>query len=238
MSGGTDDRHEVHRDELAAYALGGLEPAEAARVEGHLAGCERCSEYLRWLDPAVDMLPASVEQLRAPRRLKRAVMGEVRDDLKAERRAKGRSAGAGRTPGASWWRPITAVAAGLALVAGIAGGYVLGDQDEPDRVLVEAQPLLPAAGARMAATLEREGERAILHVERLPALEQDRVYQAWIERDGVMEPSTVFVVDRGGRTDVVIEGDLEGSGGVYITREPRGGSDEPTPPVLMKAPLT
>ena len=66
----------------------------------------------------------------------------------------------------------------------------------------------------------------------------NRVYQAWIQRDGVMEPSTTFVVDRNGSTEVAVEGSLDGASGVYVTREPEGGSEEPTPPVLMKMLLT
>jgi hypothetical protein len=46
------------------------------------------------------------------------------------------------------------------------------------------------------------------------------------------------VVDRNGSTEVAVEGGLDGAAGVYITREPEGGSEEPTPPVLMQALLT
>ena len=53
--------HRDYRDELAAYALGALETTEKLEIERHLAGCEQCREYLQWLDPAVDLLPASVQ---------------------------------------------------------------------------------------------------------------------------------------------------------------------------------
>ena len=46
------------RDDLAAYALGALDEREAGAIEDHLDGCERCRERLRWLAPAVDLLPA------------------------------------------------------------------------------------------------------------------------------------------------------------------------------------
>ncbi len=231
------EAHRAYRDELAAYSIGALEPAEVDELERHVSGCRECREYLLWLDPAVDLLPASVEQLQAPRRLKRALMAEVHSDLNAARRAERGRQRAERGIWGSIWRPATAIAACLVLVAGIVGGYALRGNDEPQSELIAAEVVDDGVGARMAATLERQGDRAILHVEALPPLPGNRVYEAWIQRDGAFEPSTAFVVGRDGMTDVAIEGTLEGASGIYVTREPAGGSDEPTLPVLMKAPL-
>lgn len=228
--------HQRYRDELAAYALGALEPSEVEALERHLSDCRECRDYLFWLDPAVDLLPASVEQRQPPKRLKRALMAEVNADLKAARRAERERERADRGLWGSIWRPVTAAAAAAVLIAGVIGGYVLRGDDAPERTLIEAEPL-EAGGTQMVVTLEREGDRGILHVEELPALPENRVYQAWLQRDGVMEPSTTFVLGRDGSTDVAVEGDLGGASGLFITREPEGGSEEPTPPVLMKAPL-
>jgi anti-sigma-K factor RskA len=230
--------HPPYRDELAAYALGALEPAEVAELERHVADCPECREYLFWLDPAVGLLPASVEQRQPPKRLKRALMAEVNADIKAAKRAERQRDRTSRGLWGSLWRPATAVAAAAVLVAGVIGGYALRGDEEPERTLIEATPVDGGVGARMVVTLEREGDRGILHVDELPALRMDDVYQAWIQRDGVMEPSTTFVLDRDGGTEVAVEGDLDGASGVYITREPEGGSEEPTPPVLMEALLT
>lgn len=229
------ESHRPYRDELAAYALGALEPAEVDDLERHLASCDECRDYLFWLDPAVDVLPVSVEQRQAPRRVKRALMAEVREDLKTARRAERDRERADRGLWGSIWRPATAVAAGLVLVAGVVGGYALRGDDAPDRELIAAEAVEDGVGARMAATLEREGDRGILHVMELPTLPENHVYQAWIQRDGEMEPSTPFVVGRDGTTEVAIQGTLEGASGVYVTREPEGGSQVPTLPVIMKA---
>ena len=43
-----------------------------------------------------------------------------------------------------------------------------------------------------------------------------------------MEPSSTFDVREDG--EVQIEGSLDGADGVYITREPEGGSEAPTEP--------
>ena len=66
------------RDDLAAYALGALDEREAGAIEDHLDGCERCRERLRWLAPAVDLLPASVEQRTPPPALRENLMATVR----------------------------------------------------------------------------------------------------------------------------------------------------------------
>jgi anti-sigma-K factor RskA len=231
----TAESHSERRDELAAYALGALDPVEAQALERHLDECRECREYLLWLDPAVSVLPASVEQRPAPARLKRALMDEVEADLKAARRAERERQRANRGFWGSVWRPVTAVAACLVLVAGVAVGYALRGDDEPASDLIVAQPL---ESGDLAATLERTGDRGVLHVEELPPLPANRVYQAWIGRDGAMEPSTTFVVPDDGTTQVAIEGTLDGASGLFITREPQGGSETPTPPVLMEAPLS
>ena len=226
--------HPPYRDELAAYALGALEPAEVETLERHVADCAECREYLFWLDPAVDLLPASVEQRQAPKRLKRALMAEVNADLKAAHRAERERKRADRGLWGTIWRPVTAAAAAAVLIAGAVVGYALRGDGAPEPTLIEAT----AVQEGMVVSLERVGDRGTLHVEELPGLPMNRVYQAWIQRDGVMEPSTTFVVDRNGSTEVAVEGGLDGASGVYITREPEGGSEEPTPPVLMKVLLT
>ena len=62
--------HDELREDLAAYALGALEEPEAERLRAHLEGCEECRRQLRWLEPAVELLPRTVEQLEPPVRLR------------------------------------------------------------------------------------------------------------------------------------------------------------------------
>ena len=64
-TGMSETEHERWSDDVAAYLLGALEPGEAAELERHLAGCERCRAELRWLRPAVELLPETVERRRA-----------------------------------------------------------------------------------------------------------------------------------------------------------------------------
>jgi anti-sigma factor ChrR (cupin superfamily) len=78
------------RDDLAAFALGALDRAEAVEVERHLDACERCRDELHWLAPAVDLLPSSVPQLEPPPRLRRGLMRTVRAEATGRGEAGGR----------------------------------------------------------------------------------------------------------------------------------------------------
>ena len=229
--------HFRYRDDVAAYALGALDEREARMLEEHLRECRSCSEYLLWLDPALELLPESAPQRKPPASLKTGIMEAVREDVRAAERADRGEPGGWRSWLGVAWRPATAVALALILVAGVVTGYALRGEDDESRI-VAAVAVGPVAGSNSAAELEVEGGRGTLHVERMPLLAQNRVYQAWVQRDGVMSPSTTFVVRRDGSNEVAIDGDLDGADGVYIPREPVGGSERPTLPVLMKAPLT
>ena len=105
---------------------------------------------------------------------------------------------------------------------------------EPERVEIAAESN-ERISAEMEVTLIRQGDEATLHVVKLPDLPPDQGYQAWIERDGELEPSSTFDVRKDG--DVVIEGSLEGADGVHITREPEDGSEQPTSKLFMSVPL-
>ena len=72
----SEESHQRRREDVAAYALGALEPDEAAELERHLAGCERCRRDLRWLAPAVSTLGESVERLEPPASLRSELMDD------------------------------------------------------------------------------------------------------------------------------------------------------------------
>lgn len=41
---------------MAAYLDGSLSPKDRARLEGHLAGCPHCAEYLAQIEATIDAL--------------------------------------------------------------------------------------------------------------------------------------------------------------------------------------
>ena len=229
--------HERYRGDLAAYALGALEEREAAELRRHLADCEACRAQLRWLQPAVDLLPRSVEQLEPPARPRQATDGDRAGG--GARGEPGWDRGRGAETPARLGSP--AVAPGHrgrrrgAVVVGAAGGYLLHQPGESSSVIT-ARPL-PAAPSNLAGTLEREDGSAILTMSRLPALPPNDVYEVWVQRDGTLEPSSLFVPRRDRTAEAAVPGPLDDADAVLVTREPRGGSRQPTSPPLLRADL-
>jgi anti-sigma factor RsiW len=222
--------HERWEDDLAAWALGALEPAEARRFERHLAQCERCRADLRWLRPAVDALPAGVTQVAPPPRLRGELMATVRSEA--------RKSAAPRRPRWPRWlsipRPALAALGAAALIgAGVAGYALRGDSDE-----ASYQASVTQAGRGAEAELVVEGDEGTLHARDMPRLSRDQVFQAWIQEGdgGALEPSTLFVAARGGSATATIPG-VEDAARVMVTREPRAGSEQPTTAPVMRVEL-
>jgi Anti-sigma-K factor rskA len=63
------------------------------------------------------------------------------------------------------------------------------------------------------------------------------VYEVWVERDGALEPSSLFVPRRDGSAEAAVSASLDGAEAVLVTREPRGGSRQPTSRPLLRADL-
>jgi anti-sigma-K factor RskA len=228
------------RDDLAAYALGALDHEEAARLERHLEACEACTARLRWLSPAIDLLPATVPQRTPPSSLRENLLTTVRAEAAPSALTEPEPARPARE---SWWtslrglvlRPATGMAVLILLVVGVGTGYLLAGPDEPSSEFVRAQPLNNADP--VVATLERSDDTATLHVQELPAIAENEVYEVWVQRAGVMEARNVFVLDMNGRAEATIPGSLDGGEAVLVTREPRPGSRQPTTEPILTAPL-
>ena len=244
----SDDRRPCaeRRDDLAAYSLGALKPDEASALERHLESCESCRTEIRWLAPAVDLIPAGVEQLSPPDSLRENLMATVRAEAAAE--APAADAAPAREPRRArdpWWhglrgllmRPAVGIAALILLIAGVGAGWLLRGSDTVDQGanLVRAEPVGNATP--VSATLERTGDTGTLHVQALPAIRNDEVYEIWVERAGVLEASNTFVLSGDGTAEAAIPGPLKGGQRIYVTREPHGGSQQPTTRPVLQAPL-
>jgi anti-sigma-K factor RskA len=238
---------DLRADDLAAFALGALDPSGAGELELHLQGCKSCRRRLEWLQPAVDLLPASVPQGRPSPELRERLMATVRAEAEqaAAEQAPAAAAVAAPEPGrhGGWreWlrlpllRPALAGLAVLALIAGGVGGYLIGTggEQEPAAAEYAAMPLSPDLGAR--GTLSVDGDSGALHVDNLPGIPRDEVYQVWVRHDRDVLPSSVFVVSREGKGEVAIPDKLEGADEVLVTREPAGGSRVATTAPLLSA---
>jgi anti-sigma-K factor RskA len=212
-----------HRaDDLAAYALGALEPAEAEALARHIETCTICRDELDSLRSAVDLLPISAPVFEAPPALRR----RVRRAIDAEPRVSARSR-ANRS-GGSWlprWvsRPALAVAGGLAAVV-IALVIVFTSGNSSTRV-VNAQVTGPGK-----ASLKISGGHGELVVRRFAPPPTGKIYEVWLVR-GMHAPqptSALFGVTADGSGDVEVPGSLHGVSQVLVTPEPAGGSQVPT----------
>ena len=233
--------HNRFADETAAYLLGALEPHERAAFEQHLAGCPECRREVEELRVASDALPRSVEQVEPPPALKASLMETVRADARA---AAGQ--GAPSRSRRSGWRGLllarpgfAAAAAALLVVLGIGAGVLVGalGGGGDDREVVAAQidrERMPAGAGELVVD---ENGSAVLQVSGMQQPPADHVYEVWLERDGRVERSSLFTVTRDGSGTAAIPEGVEGVDRVMVTREPDGGSDQPSERPVMSVEL-
>lgn len=227
--------HERWSEDVAAYMLSALEPGEAAELERHAEGCERCQAEIRWLTPATNALPESVERLEPPRALRERIMSEVRMEAEPADAFVDEPT-AGLFARASNWlrelgsgpmglRPVVGFAAAVLVVAAVAGfaiGGGLGSDEGGQTTVVTGEA--PAVTAKVVS----EGGSGTLHLDNVKQLPSDRVLEAWVQRDGAVEPvEALFVPDREGQASTEIP-DMDGVEVVMVTTEPEGGSESPT----------
>jgi anti-sigma-K factor RskA len=230
--------HEDRRDDLAAYALGALEAAEASELESHLTTCAECRAYLAEIRPGVDLLAASAPQLPPPPGLRERLLSTV--NAEADRIAAAEAeAEPPRRRRRSWRglaaRPATAIAAALVLVVGLGVGYLLRGTAETKTTTVAAHAT-PQASGPVKASLARVDGSGTLEVRRMPPLPGSDVYEVWTQHGNAFRPESTFVLRSDGTANAAVQ-HLDGASAVLVTREPRGGSQQPTTKPLLIASL-
>jgi anti-sigma-K factor RskA len=245
--------HERFTDDIGAYLLGALEPGEEAAFEQHLAGCDACREEVVRLEVARDALPRAVDQVAPPERLKASLMATVRAEAPAPAAAAdtASSKSSSRSPARrSRWRELlltrpryAAAAAAVVLVLGVAigaGAGALGGGGDDSRTVAAAvdQTRMPAGQASLVIPDDADTKGgAILRVEGLQQPQAGHVYEVWIQRGGKTIPSSLFTVERDGSGAAAIPDELRDAEAVLVTREPDGGSKQPTEPPVMTVTL-
>lgn len=217
------DDHNRWSEDLAAYMLGALEQDEAAELERHLEGCKRCEEEMRWLEPAVQVLPESVERVEPPSQLREALMGEVRGDV---REAQSRSGGTRSRR--RLLKPAMGFAVVALLVAGVVG-YEVGNGGSSGGGASTLERQVGGIDVKMV----QEGDSGTLQLSGVHQLPPNKVLEAWVEREGQVEAvPALFVPDRKGQAETRIA-DMNGVEVVMVTEEPQGGSESPTSEPIM-----
>jgi anti-sigma-K factor RskA len=241
----TETNHDRFHEDVAGYMLGALEPEEAAALERHAEDCERCRAEIRWLAPALDALPESVVRQAPPRQLRARLLDEVRAEAGRSTGVRGdrREVRPGLLERASAWlrhlgsgpmgrRPVAGVAVAALVVVAVAGyaigGGIGGGSDGGGESTVVAGQA-PGVTAKMIS----EGDSGTLHLANVRQLPSDRVLEAWVQRDGEVEPvRALFVPDSEGRASTELP-DMGGVEAVMVTAEPTGGSKSPTSDPLV-----
>jgi anti-sigma-K factor RskA len=221
--------HSEQAENVGAYALGALPELEAQVFERHLMACDECQEELLRLNEAVEALPRSVTPLEPPPSLKASMMDVVKADAAPARGRRFALPPLPRLQPAIAW-----VAAACVLAAGVGYGASELVRDESTRTL-QAQidrSRLPDGSARLVVP-EDHGAGSVLRVDGLTDPGRGRVYQVWVNRGGEVEPVSIFDVDASGDGAAAVPESLDDVSAVMVTREPRGGSRQPTEtPVL------
>ena len=242
-----DDRS--FEDLKEAYALGALPDDERATVEAYLAlHPERQAEIDDMVGIAGLLALAPPEQ-EPPADLRRRLMQVVESESVQPEVAE--------RPTPSWFGWLggfrnVALGAAAVLLVGLLSWNVLlqGDVQElrgqveaarSARSANEAQQTRDIAlggtwaeqGARAEVTALKD-DRAILVVEDMPSMPDDRTGQVWVIRDEKPEPSGLLEPS-GNMAATAITANLRGADAIAVTVEPAGGSDEPTSdPVLVQ----
>jgi anti-sigma-K factor RskA len=217
--------HDRWGDELAAYALGALEPGEGADLERHLAGCEECRTELEWLRPAVQLLPESVKQVEPPPALRGRLMEQVRSEAERPKTKWSLRLG-GRRLGL---RPLAGLAAAALVVAALGGYAISGGGSGGGETTVVA-----GRSPGVTAEVVSRGGTGTLRLANLHQLPRDKVLQAWVQRGNqVVSAKALFVPNPDGTATATID-DMNGVNTVMVTAEPRGGSTQPTSAPIVR----
>lgn len=222
-------RDHSYQEDIGAYVLGALTEPEFEAFEGHLAGCAECRSEVEGLRPAADLLPRSVEQFEPPAGLKASLMHIV------EQESSPVPVRASAPPQPRWrgffsgLRPV--LVAGVLVLGAVAGfaaaQLTAGDESSRTVVATVDENRVPGAGARLLVQGDGE-DGAILRVQDMPVLVGNRVYQAWVQKDGQITPQPTFEVRPDGSGAVAVPVDVSDAEAVLVTREPRGGANAPS----------
>jgi anti-sigma-K factor RskA len=243
------DRHGRLRDDVAAHALGLLDPIERTWTETHLGRCEVCAAHLRDYREVFALLPHALPGEVPPVGTLAVLLGEAR-----RRRARSPASPPARRSDVAWWRWPEGVrplrwATAAVIVGLLAWNLALHRQLAARVTTVPVERLARLADGRVVALIgtgtpgasarlfvpedRRHGELAIVGLPPLPA---GRVYQVWFARVGGPPISGgVFQVDDAGAALalVVVPVAIELGRAIAVTEEPAPGSLAPTGPHLL-----
>jgi anti-sigma-K factor RskA len=221
------------------YVVDALDDDERERFEAHLAECSACRQEVAEFQATTGRLSQLMAE-RPPDSLRATIMARVTttpqeppvrppDELAARRRSPRRLLA-----------PALAVAAAvIALLLGI--GWIsshraLDRQEAISAVLAapDAKSVELGGGAgTMRVVYSPTLDRSVVVADGMADLPSDRTYALWFIGPGGPEEAALFRTS-GGRTTKVLPRTPEGYQALGVTKEPAGGSDTPTQPILLQ----
>ncbi|HEX5194165.1 MAG TPA: anti-sigma factor [Solirubrobacteraceae bacterium] len=229
----TDDRRHCAGD-VAAYALGALDAAEAQAFARHLESCPDCRRELDAFAPVVDELARTAPRMPAPPSLRSRVLQAAADEPAPGRDAADHAhapRGLRRPTWSGTRRPLLALGSAVAIIVAAIVVVAIAVSSGPSTRVIRAQVTGP--GTASLRITDGHGE-LILH--RFAAPPPGKIYEVWLQRpNGPPAPtSALFGVTAQGRGSVDVPGSLHGVRRVMVTPEPAGGSRVPThAPVIV-----
>jgi hypothetical protein len=230
MSDQLRGEHECGAD-VAAYALGALDEAEAEAFRRHLETCTVCREELASFQQVVDELPLAAPRHRAPAAVRRKVMREVAADA----RRAGRPAPPSGLARGGWLLPRPVLALGAALLIAVGVFVAVQSGSSGGTRVIEGKVVGPGS-----AQLHIAHGRGSLVLREFSPPPTGKIYEVWVQR-GTRAPSptsALFSVTSSGSADVDVPGSLRGVSTVMVTPEPPGGSAQPTHAPVITVSLT
>jgi len=226
------------------YVLGALPEEERRGFDEYLATHPERQAEIDDLGAVAGLLALSPHEQEPPPELRRRIM----DAVEAEAVHPTESRRSWRALIGEFLGPHNlALGAAALLVIGLFSWSMLlqGEvQDLQGRVQsLQSQPQEPqmvelgGAGTEQGARAELvtlEGDRAVLVVENMPPVPENKTYQIWVIVDDVPKPSGLFEPRRDS-VAAVVEHPLDEADAVAVTVEPEGGSPKPTSDPMLAA---
>jgi anti-sigma-K factor RskA len=221
-----------------AYALHALPPDEEAEFQEHLTQCTSCQEEVAELQITATQLGTAVAE-EPPPRVREAVLQAVRQTRQVPPVTPIRDAEPRRR------RRVWLAAAAAAIVVGAGAAGLTAVLDEPAKDPIATVIDAPDAdsdvaqvrgGGQLTVISSQQLGQAVVLSKNLPPAGADQVYQLWLVDPEGDARSADVLINAPGAADVV-QG-VEPGDQVAITREPAGGSEQPTMAPLAISELT
>ena len=237
---------EVHPN-LGAFALGGLEPEEAAEVRRHLTFCPDCQDELKEFEEVAQALKAAPPLADPPSYLKDEILSRVRDEYPplASSSDEGSSSSNEELPSSrgSRFKNLRFVIPGVAaaaLVAVVALGtfFSLRTAEAP----VATIQLIPTEqneeywGVAELRPQPSGNQQVELKLNNLDEPGPDSFYEAWFSSGEKYISAGTFTTTGSGQTDVLLTAppEVRNYSTLLITEQPATGDPTPGKNVVLR----